>query len=520
MEKSIGIHEEATMKNLKIIIIPLFIAGLILIAGQESSFAQADGDDIIIGKYKTIHSNVLDEDRLLFVHLPRDYEDTNLSYPVLYLFYVDVYNYFMDAAMNTQKLGSTGEMPPVIIIGVANTNRYRDLLPAKKRGRDEGGGADKFLQFIDEELIPHIDKTYRTKKFRILAGPQAAAVFSLYTLITKPDLFDVFISENPFMNPENAEFLYPRTEQFFKNTVSLKKFVYIKCEKDERSKDLEYAERLARLMEAAAPDGFRFEVEIGEPSGDFIPSLPFKKAFRKLFAEHKLPENFQTNSVQDIIDYYAKLSAAYGFEVDPPSLMLLFEGVKLNRQGKTSEAIALFEYQLSMNPRSLNALMQLGEIYRRMGNLEKARDYYRTFLDIRNTDVAMIQSRLEMVDRMINSSAAYRIEQEINKNGLQAGLHKYQAIRSDPKNELYFDEGEFNAMGYRLMGAGKMTEAIEAFKLNVELHSESANAYDSLAEAYMKTGNTEQAIRNYKRSIELNPENNNAKEMLDKLKKK
>ena len=88
------------------------------------------------------------------------------------------------------------------------------------------------------------------------------------------------------------------------------------------------------------------------------------------------------------------------------------------------------------------------------------------------------------------------------------------------KNELYFEESEFNAIGYRLMGTGKMKDAIEILKLNVDLYPESANVYDSLAEAYMNSGNTKNAIKNYKKSLELNPDNNNAKEMLKRLEKK
>jgi D-alanyl-D-alanine-carboxypeptidase/D-alanyl-D-alanine-endopeptidase len=164
--------------------------------------------------------------------------------------------------------------------------------------------------------------------------------------------------------------------------------------------------------------------------------------------------------------------------------------------------------------------MRLGEIYRGIGDLEKARQYYRTFLDIEDRDVAMIHNRLEQIDRMIAGSAAYRIEQAINKNGIEAGLKRFREIKADPENKLYFEESEFNAMGYRLMGIGRMKEAIKIFELNVELHPESANVYDSLAEAHMNSGDTEQAIKNYKRSLELDPENTNAKEILKKLKKK
>jgi len=508
------------MKKNRFYLVIVFLCILLFFSGQKLCFAQKDGEDIVLGKYRVIHSQILDEDRLLFIHLPRGYEDTQLVYPVMYLLYVDIYNYFADAAIITEKLGGTGEIPPVIVIGVANTNRYRDLLPVKTRGRSEAGGSENFLRFLEEELIPHVDKTYRTKNFRILAGPQTAAVFSLYAFITKPGLFNAFLSENPFMNPENAAFLYPKAEQFFKTTEPLKSFLYIKCETNERPQNLEYAERLGQLLKSERPEGFRFKVEFREPSGYFTTPMPFKEGLKTLFAGHKLPENFQTNSVKDIIDYYKKLSQEYGFKVDPSSLMLTFEGDKLSQQGKTKEAIALFEYQLSLYPKSLNALLRLGEIYRRMSELEKAREYYRTFLNIEDRDMAMIRNRLKLVERMISGSAAYRIEKAIRKNGVEAGLEKYREIKSDPENKLYFEESEFNTMGYNLMGTGKIKDAIEIFKLNMELYPESANAYDSLAEAYMNSGDTANAIKNYKKSLELNPENTNAKEMLKKLEKK
>ncbi len=505
------------MKNVKTTLL-LAITLMFFGSGQKLCLAQQDGDDIVIGKYKVLHSDILNEDRLLFVHLPQEYEDTQLSYPVLYILYVQLYNYFADAAIITEKLGGTGEMPPMIIVGVANTNRYRDLLPIATSWNREGGGADKFLQFLETELIPHIDKSYRTQPFRILAAPQASAVFSLYALIHRPQLFNATISENPFMNPENAAYLYPQVETFFKNNDSLKHSLYIKCEQNENPQDLEYAEKFVRALETTKPDGFQFKVEFRDPSGYFIPPLPFGEALRALFSSYKLPEQFQTNTLQDITDYYKMRSEEYGITVDPPEHMLTFEGVKLSRQGKTKEAIEVFEYQHSLYPKSLNALLQLGETYRGLGEYEKARDFYKKFLEIRDVDAAMIHQRLSQMNNMIDSSATYRIEQEIRKNGIQAGLKKYRAIKSNPSNRLYFDENELNALGYRLMGAGKMRDAIEIFKLNVEMYPQSANVYDSLGEAYMNAGQNRLATQNYIKSLELNPGNIHAQEMLEKLK--
>jgi len=482
--------------------------------------AQKDGDPISIGTYRVIHSDILKEDRLLYVHLPEGYQDTQQRYPVLYILYAQLYNYVADAAIITEKLGGTGEAPPLIIVGVANTNRYRDLLPVRSQRIAESGGADNFLTFLEAELIPYVDKTYRTKQFRILAGPQAGAVFSLYALLTRPTLFQATISENPFMNPDNAEHLLPLSEQFFRNRTALRHYLYIRCEKNERAQQLESARRFAALFDSTKPLGFKVKVEFKEPSGDFIPALPFSEALGSIFAGHKLPADFRTSSLQDILHYYEQRSEEYGFPVDPPDLMLTFEGVKLQQRGMMREAIGIFNHQLQLNPKSLNALLQLGEAYRGLGEFEEARKCYQGFLDIRQTDAAFIQRRLGEMERVINSSAAYRIEQEIRRNGIQSALKMYRQIKADPSRSLYFDENEFNAMGYRSMGAGNMEAALEIFKLNVQLNPQSANVYDSLGEVYLKIGDNDNATKNYKKSLELNPQNSNAREVLKGLEKK
>jgi D-alanyl-D-alanine-carboxypeptidase/D-alanyl-D-alanine-endopeptidase len=74
-----------------------------------------------------------------------------------------------------------------------------------------------------------------------------------------------------------------------------------------------------------------------------------------------------------------------------------------------------------------------------------------------------------------------------------------------------------NDWAYRMLSVGKKKEAVEIFKLNVSLFPESANVYDSLAEAYEANGERELAIKNYRRSLELDPGNKNAAQQLKKL---
>jgi len=109
------------------------------------------------------------------------------------------------------------------------------------------------------------------------------------------------------------------------------------------------------------------------------------------------------------------------------------------------------------------------------------------------------------------------IEKTIREEGIEAGLKKFNEIKSDTDSKLVISESSFNLLGYKFLNEGKNEEALEIFKLNVKEYPESFNAHGSLAEAYMKCENKEEAIKNYQKSLELNPENERAKMMLEKI---
>jgi tetratricopeptide (TPR) repeat protein len=106
-------------------------------------------------------------------------------------------------------------------------------------------------------------------------------------------------------------------------------------------------------------------------------------------------------------------------------------------------------------------------------------------------------------------SAWMHLYRTIREKGIDEALKQYQA---GPRME----EGPMNNLGYQLLGAKKVKEAIRIFELNAAAFPKSANVWDSLAEAYM-TGGKELAVQYYRKSLELNPENSNAVEMLKKL---
>ncbi len=105
---------------------------------------------------------------------------------------------------------------------------------------------------------------------------------------------------------------------------------------------------------------------------------------------------------------------------------------------------------------------------------------------------------------------------------IEEGLDKAKPIIYDEKmssaDSIPIDETILNWLGYHfLYWWGREEEALDIFKMNVSLFPKSANAYDSLGEAYLNRGDPESAIRCYRKSLELNPENTNASEQLKRL---
>ncbi len=109
----------------------------------------------------------------------------------------------------------------------------------------------------------------------------------------------------------------------------------------------------------------------------------------------------------------------------------------------------------------------------------------------------------------------------IVEKGLSAARDAIQQMKASYPGEVLIDESVLNWLGYHfLYWWGREEEAVEVFKLNVSLFPESANAHDSLGEAYLTRGQTELAIQSYEKSLELNPDNANAASVLKRLKKK
>ncbi|MEO6639454.1 MAG: alpha/beta hydrolase-fold protein [Ginsengibacter sp.] len=167
----------------------------------------------------TINSKVLNEDRKIYVHCPKP-DSTNLDkrFPVLYL--MDGENHFELLAQYADYLSRPDVLaiPKMIIVGIPNTERRRDLTPTVSITDYDGkpdtsnlmkpsGGNENFLKFIIDEIIPTIDKSYKTKPYKIFAGHSFGGLSTINCLLMHPDMFDAYIAVSPSFWWDNKHLL-------------------------------------------------------------------------------------------------------------------------------------------------------------------------------------------------------------------------------------------------------------------------------------------------------------------------
>lgn len=113
--------------------------------------------------------------------------------------------------------------------------------------------------------------------------------------------------------------------------------------------------------------------------------------------------------------------------------------------------------------------------------------------------------------------AGWKFVKVVWDEGVERARQVFEEAKKRDAQAILFQEETLNNLGYKLIGKGRLQDAIEILRLNTEAYPQAFNTYDSLAEAYMINGDKELAIQNYKKSLELNPKNTNAVPMLEKL---
>lgn len=169
------------------------------------SFAQKTipkTEPFVLGRIEKIKSNVLNETRTLNIYIPDSYnKNPKTAYPVIYLLDGSANEDFIHVTGLVQFLTMIQKMPESIIVGIANIDRKRDFTFPTTNVQDKKdfpttGHSEKFLSFVEKELIPYVKKQYRTSTSTI-SGQSLGGLFVTETLLKKPELFDNYIIISP-----------------------------------------------------------------------------------------------------------------------------------------------------------------------------------------------------------------------------------------------------------------------------------------------------------------------------------
>ena len=200
-------------KKLITIFVTALFTTLIVLAIFEiiAQMEQLEADELV-----EIDSKILGEKRNILIHFPRNY-DPALKYPVLYV--LDGSSQDFRMAGIAEILNLTETVPEMIIVGIPNTNRNRDLTPHYIYQETDGevlGAGDKFLSFLIREVKPYVRDNYPVNDHEMLAGHSRAGLFSFYAYLEKPASFDAYFSFSPAFWRDDA-IIIDKAKQVFQN---------------------------------------------------------------------------------------------------------------------------------------------------------------------------------------------------------------------------------------------------------------------------------------------------------------
>ncbi|AKF82864.1 esterase [Myxococcus fulvus 124B02] len=212
-----------------------------------------------------LSSSVLGEERRISVYLPPGYDTAkDARFPVLYMPDGGLQEDFPHVASAVDAAIRAGEMRPLIVVGIENTVRKRDMTGPSEVAADRelvpgSGGSAAFRAFIRDELIPDISRRYRVTGERAVIGESLAGLFLLETFFLQPEMFDTYLVLSPSLW-WNGEALVKQAGAHLASRPALRARLYVSSA-NETEDIVPAVARLNDILQASAPAGLTWEVE-------------------------------------------------------------------------------------------------------------------------------------------------------------------------------------------------------------------------------------------------------------------
>lgn len=410
------------MKNLLGLVI-----GLALLISCNKNTDQRN--QIVIGAVDSLFSKTLNEQRKVWVHVPTNptRSKAKIKYPVLYL--LDGDDHFYAVVGLIQQLSEDQLCPKMIVVGIPNTDRTRDLTPTHVKTvfgdtafSKTSGGGENFTKFISNELIPYIDSHYPTTSYRTMIGHSLGGLMSVNTVMHHPEIFANYLAIDPSLwwddrklskeasalldeKKFDHKFLYVAIANTMREGLDIKDVVKDTSENTEHIRSiLEFVETNKKKNKS----GLQFESKYyPDDNHGSVPLIAEYDALRAMFPWYQLKgfrrffDSKSKASLDDVMkevrDHYASLSDHFGYTALPDENFVNGAGYGFMNNKMSDKAFAMFDMNIKNYPDSPNVYDSMGDYYLSEKDTVKAIELFNKALSM--ADLTYTREKLKSLQK-------------------------------------------------------------------------------------------------------------------------
>lgn len=365
---------------MRIVIFTLFLLFISpLLTAQNSDPKLNNSINADLGKRIQIDSSRLGEKRELLIHIPDGYHQSRQQYPVLYL--LDGNRHFHHATTAVGILAQEGLVPASIIVGITNN--------PGTRGRDLSAEPEKFLDFIQHEVIHYMQSHYRTARFKTLFGHSMAGAFALKAFADEPTSFNNYIAASPVLQIYGSEVL-AKTSQLFEKQKEFEQSLFLSLTdiEGEGAEATDALNQYVKMMKAKSPQSLFWEYHfISSQTHMTTPYLTLFKGLTRVFDDYNAPRitSFdvyqQQGGMKGLKAFYQQRSEKYQVSPDIPESSVRRMGFEL-MEDSPNEALEILRTNSKNHPDSPGALFAMGRAFENVKDSRSALQAYENALTL------------------------------------------------------------------------------------------------------------------------------------------
>ena len=387
-----------SMKNLLIVSFLLLIIALSTNAQENSPFTT--------GFEETIPSKILAQNRKIWIHIPNSNGGNTIKdrgrYPVIYL--LDGSENFNTVVSITEHMADASLCPPTIVVGILQEDRLSELtVGADKEFPAAVGTGDKFMAYIEKELIPYINTKYPTTSFKTFIGHSLGGLTVINALLHQPDLFNAYVSLDGALWWNNQKAVTDGKAILQKGQYKGKSLYMAMANRLDRGVDtisvqkdtsgstallrsnLSFIKELSKNKNSQLHFKSRFYEDDNHPSVRLIgeyDALRFIFDFYKLKVYESEIENKEFKLDSLLIAHFENVSTKMGYPVKPDESLVNNFGYQMITTKQFKKAESLFKLNIANNPKSGNCYDSLGDLYLAIGEKSKAIESFKKALSL------------------------------------------------------------------------------------------------------------------------------------------